>query len=113
MKIPYVVSQNTRKVYETSEFTRDAGNEVDRQVVAEDFEWDTQLPTPAPLTYFAALELSRIFHRINPLPLILQKDVDVLMDLYPSTIPLPNSVPLIKVSTSLIRSITSSGTWNL
>jgi hypothetical protein len=71
-------------------------SEISRKTINEDFEWDDDV-TPAPLTYFAALALSKIFHRINPLHSILQKDVDILMDLYPVDIPLKYSVPRIKV----------------
>lgn len=96
MKIPYQVPKNTRNAYLTSNIMKASLNEVNRKIIAEDFEWDDNF-TPAPLTYFAALVLSRIFHRINPLNKILQKDVDILMDLYPASIPLRNSVPLIRV----------------
>ncbi|XP_047529880.1 dynein regulatory complex subunit 5 [Vanessa atalanta] len=95
MKIPYVVSSNTRKAYSTSELMKASPGEASRKINAEDFEWDDEL-TPAPLTYFAALALSRIFHRLNPLRKILQKDIDMLMDLYPADIPLKFSVPCIK-----------------
>ncbi|XP_072941056.1 dynein regulatory complex subunit 5-like [Epargyreus clarus] len=95
MKIPYVVSLNTRAAYATSPFMIASAGEAPRKIVAEDFEWDDNF-MPAPLTYFAALALSRIFHRINPLHRILQKDVDMLMDLYPADIPLKYSVPCIK-----------------
>lgn len=96
MKIPYVVSLDSRAAYATSQATKDSASEAARKVVAEDFEWDDQV-TPAPLTYFAALSLSRAFHIVNPLPKILHKDVDMLMDLYPDNIPLRYSVPLIIV----------------
>ncbi|XP_028178253.1 dynein regulatory complex subunit 5 [Ostrinia nubilalis] len=95
MKIPYVVSKNTREAYATAPLMKTSVSEVDRKIVAENFEWDDDL-TPAPLTYFAALALSRVFHRINPLKRILQKDVDMLMDLYPADIPLKSCVPHIK-----------------
>lgn len=94
MKFSYKVPINTRVSYTTSTATRNAVSEITRKVIAEDFEWDDGF-TPAPLTYFAALSLSRVFHRINPLKRILQKDVDILMDLYPADIPLKYSVPLI------------------
>ncbi|XP_063616546.1 dynein regulatory complex subunit 5 [Cydia splendana] len=95
MKIPYVISTNTREAYMTSKTMKNSVGEGARKVIAEDFEWDDGF-TPPPLTYFAALELSRIFHRINPLHSVLQKDVDMLMDLFPANIPLRCSVPLIK-----------------
>ncbi|XP_004930096.1 dynein regulatory complex subunit 5 [Bombyx mori] len=95
MKIPYLVSQNTREAYATSHEMKTSIAEAKRKIVAEDFEWDDGL-TPAPLSYFAALSLSRAFHIINPLNKILQKDVDILMDLYPADIPLKCSVPLIQ-----------------
>ncbi|XP_053615684.1 dynein regulatory complex subunit 5-like [Plodia interpunctella] len=95
MKIPYVVSSNTREAYRTTNVMKNSVAELPRKILAEDFEWDDDL-TPAPLTYFAALTLSKVFHRINPLHRILQKDVDMLMDLYPATIPLKYSVPHIK-----------------
>ncbi|XP_050666692.1 dynein regulatory complex subunit 5 isoform X2 [Leptidea sinapis] len=95
MKIPYVVSTNTRRAYSTSPFMKSSQPEAERKIVAEDFEWDDNV-TPAPLTYFAALELSRNFHRINPLNDILQKDINMLMDLYPANIPLRDCVPSIK-----------------
>lgn len=75
---------------------KESGGEAGRKIVAEDFEWDEGF-TPAPLTYYAALALSRSFHLINPLNKILQKDVDMLMDLFPANIPLKCSVPLIRV----------------
>lgn len=96
MKIPYVVSQNTKEAYSTSAVMRASAAEADRKIVAEDFEWDEGF-TPAPLTYFAAIALSKIFHRINPLQKILQIDRDILMDLYPANIPLKFTVPFIKV----------------
>lgn len=96
MKIPYIISLNAREAYRTAPIMADSPGEASRKIVAEDFEWDTEL-TPAPLTYFAALSLSRVFHRINPLQRVLQKDVDMLMDLYPADIPLKFSVPYIKV----------------
>lgn len=96
MKIPYVVSLNTRNSYATPAAMKNSITEAERKIVAEDFEWDDDV-TPAPLTYFAALSLSRVFHRINPLKRILQKDIDMLMDLYPADIPLSYSVPCIKV----------------
>ncbi|XP_061709075.1 dynein regulatory complex subunit 5 [Cydia pomonella] len=95
MKIPYVISTNTREAYKTSETMKNSLGEATRKVMAEDFEWDDGL-TPPPLTYFAALHLSRIFHRINPLHKVLQKDVNMLMDLFPANIPLRCSVPLIR-----------------
>ncbi|KAJ0182415.1 hypothetical protein K1T71_001784 [Dendrolimus kikuchii] len=95
MKIPYIVSVNTRKAYATSDIMKTSVGEASRKIIAEDFEWDDDF-TPAPLTYFAALALSRVFQRINPLHKILQKDVDMLMDLYPADIPLKYSVPFIK-----------------
>ncbi|CAG4954578.1 unnamed protein product [Colias eurytheme] len=95
MKIPYVVSLNAREAYTTAPFMKASAGEAGRKIIAEDFEWDDNF-SPAPLTYYAALELSRIFHRINPLKKILQKDVDILMDLYPATIPLKYSVIHIK-----------------
>ncbi|CAB3240904.1 unnamed protein product [Arctia plantaginis] len=95
MKIPYVVNLNTREAYATSDIMKTSPGEAPRKIVAEDFEWDDDF-TPAPLTYFAALSLSRAFHKINPLKHILQKDVDMLMDLYPADIPLKASVPHIK-----------------
>ncbi|XP_026759275.2 uncharacterized protein LOC113518507 [Galleria mellonella] len=95
MKIPYLVSQNVRETYATSAAMKNSIAEVPRKIVAEDFEWDDDL-TPAPLAYYAALVLSRIFHRINPLKQILQKDIDILMDLYPADIPLKYSVRYIK-----------------
>lgn len=101
MKIPYLVSANTRQAYTTSKFMQASAGETSRKIVAENFEWDDGF-TPAPLTYFAALALSRVFHRINPLHKILQKDVDILMDLFPANIPLRYSVPLIRVSTCAI-----------
>lgn len=96
MKIPYVVSLNTRHAYSTTNVMKNSVAELERKIVAEDFEWDDDF-TPAPLTYFAALALSRVFHRINPLKRVLQKDVDMLMDLYPADIPLKYSVPFIRV----------------
>lgn len=96
MKIPYVLSLNTRGAYDTSPVMKSCASEAGRKVVAENFEWDDDY-TPAPLTYHAALALSKIFHRINPLHIILQKDVDILMDLFPADIPLRFSVPYIKV----------------
>lgn len=104
MKIPYVVNLNTREAYATSDIMKTSPGEAPRKVVAEDFEWDDDF-TPAPLTYFAALTLSRVFHRINPLKHILQKDVDMLMDLYPADIPLKASVPHIKVCMKLLISL--------
>lgn len=101
MKVPYLVSSNTRQSYTTSNFMLVSAGETSRKIIAEDFEWDDGF-TPAPLTYFAALALSRIFHRINPLHKILQKDVDMLMDLYPASIPLKYSVPLIRVRISFL-----------
>ncbi|CAH0727438.1 unnamed protein product, partial [Brenthis ino] len=95
MKIPYVVSPNTREAYRTAPIMVASTGEAPRKIVAEDFEWDDNL-TPAPLTYFAALSLSRVFHKINPLQKILQKDINMLMDLYPADIPLKFSVPYIK-----------------
>ncbi|CAG9581493.1 unnamed protein product [Danaus chrysippus] len=95
MKIPYVVSLNTREAYSTWQTMKTSPGEAPRKIVAEDFEWDDDF-TPAPLTFFAALSLSRVFHRINPLQRILQKDVDMLMDLYLADIPLKYSVPYIK-----------------
>lgn len=97
MKIPYVISLNTREAYRTAPIMVASTGEAPRKIVAEDFEWDDNL-TPAPLTYFAALALSRVFHKINPLQRILQKDINMLMDLYPADIPLKFSVPYIKVS---------------
>lgn len=96
MKIPYVVSTNTRNAYRTSEFMQASTGEASLKIRAEDLEWDDNV-TPAPLSFFAVLALSRIFHRINPLNRILRKDVDILMDLYPAEIPLKFSVPFIKV----------------
>ena len=75
--------------------TNSAG-EGSRKIRSEDFDWDTTL-TPPPLTFCAALVLSRIFTTINPLQRILQKDIDILMDLYPADIPLKYSVTFIKV----------------
>ncbi|CAH4031272.1 dynein regulatory complex subunit 5 [Pieris brassicae] len=95
MKIPYVVSSNTRNAYATAPLLHTSLGESGRKLVPEDFEWDDGF-TPAPLTFYAALALSRIFHRINPLHRILQKDIDILMDLYPATIPLKFSVRYIK-----------------
>ncbi|KOB76803.1 T-complex-associated testis-expressed protein 1 [Operophtera brumata] len=95
MKVPYLVSANTRQAYTTSGLMGLSAGEATRKIVAEDFEWDDGF-TPAPLSYFAALALSRIFHRINPLHKILQKEVNMLMDLYPADIPLKYSVPFIK-----------------
>ncbi|KAG6462328.1 hypothetical protein O3G_MSEX013193 [Manduca sexta] len=95
MKIPYVVSLNCREAYATSAFMQASAGEMSRKIIAEDFEWDNGV-TPAPLTFFAALELSKIFHRLNPLHKILQKDVDILMDLFPADIPLKFTVPHIK-----------------
>lgn len=96
MKIPYVVPYNARTAFATSAVMFNSVAESNRKTVPENFEWDDEL-TPAPLTFLAAKALSIIFHRINPLHVILQKDVDILMDLYPSSIPLKFSVPLIKV----------------
>lgn len=96
MKIPYVVPPNAGKAYATSPVMLNSVSEINRKTVPENFEWDDKL-TPAPLTFLAARALSIIFHRINPLHVILQKDVDILMDLFPSSIPLKFSVPLIKV----------------
>ncbi|CAG9796490.1 unnamed protein product [Diatraea saccharalis] len=95
MKIPYVVSENTRKAYATTTVMKNSLAEGNRKIISEDFEWDDGV-TPAPLTYFAALSLSRAFHIINPLKRILQKDIDMLMDLYPADIPLKCCVPYIK-----------------
>ncbi|CAH0592527.1 unnamed protein product [Chrysodeixis includens] len=95
MKIPYLVNLNTRQAYESTKTIKKSIAEAPRKVVAEDFEWDDDI-TPPPLTYCAALVLSRLFHRINPLKQILQKDIDILMDLYPADIPLRCSVPYIK-----------------
>lgn len=97
MKVPYVVPVSTRKAYSTSNVMKTSLGEADRQIVAENFEWDDNF-TPAPLTYYAAIALSKIFHRINPLQKILQKDRDILMDLYPANIPLKFTVPYIKVT---------------
>lgn len=96
MKIPYVVSLNALEAFATSTVMKNSPAETNRKVVAENFEWDDNF-TPAPLTYYAALALSRHFEKINPLHSILQKDVDILMDLYPTDIPLKFSVPLIEV----------------
>ena len=96
MKIPYLVSTNTRKAYETPATMSESAAEMPRKIRAEDFEWDTNF-TPQPLTFYAALALSRMFDRLNPLEKILQKDVDILMDLFPFDIPLKFSVPHIKV----------------
>lgn len=96
MKIPYVVPPNARKAYATSPAMLNSVCEINRKTVPENFEWDDEL-TPAPLTFLAAGALSIIFHRIDALHIILQKDVDILMDLFPSSIPLKFSVPLIKV----------------
>ncbi|XP_049875578.1 dynein regulatory complex subunit 5-like [Pectinophora gossypiella] len=95
MKIPYVVSLNARAAYDCSPVMKTSSTEANRLLIAEDFEWDDGV-TPAPLTYFAALTLSKIFRRLNPLHKILQKDVDMLMDLFPAEIPLKFSVPHIK-----------------
>ncbi|CAG4978164.1 unnamed protein product [Parnassius apollo] len=95
MKIPYVVSSNTRNAYRTSNFLQTSSGEATRKIIAEDFEWDENV-TPAPLSYFAAVTLSRVFDKINPLNNILRKDVDILMDLFPADIPLKFSVPYIK-----------------
>lgn len=97
MKVPYVVPVNTRKAYRTSNVMKASLGEADRKIVAENFEWDDNF-TPAPLTYYAAIALSKIFHRINPLQKILQKDRDILIDLYPANIPLKFTVPYIKVA---------------
>lgn len=96
MKIPYVVSTNTRHAYLTAEFMQHSNGEVHRRIVAENFEWDDGY-TPAPLSLLAAGALSKIFHRINPLNRILRKDRDILMDLFPADIPLKYSVRLIEV----------------
>lgn len=96
MKIPYVVNLNTREAYATSKTMKESVGEAPRKIIAEDFEWDDDI-TPAPLRYFAALSLSTVFHKINPLKKVLQKDIDLLMDLYPADIPLKSSVPYIKV----------------
>lgn len=101
MKIPYLVSLNARETYATSAHMRASAGEASRKVVAEDFEWDDDY-TPAPLTFLAAVALSKIFERLNPLHRILQKDVDILMDLYPWTIPLRFSVPAIVVTILLL-----------
>ncbi|KAL4716953.1 hypothetical protein ACJJTC_012764 [Scirpophaga incertulas] len=95
MKLPYVVSPNTLKAYATSDTMKNCPSEANRKIVSEDFDWDNEI-TPAPLTYFAAQALSKIFHRLNPLQLILQKDVNMLMDIFPADIPLKFSVPYIK-----------------
>ncbi|RVE48149.1 hypothetical protein evm_007209 [Chilo suppressalis] len=95
MKIPYIVPQNTQQAYVTTNVMKNSLAEANRKIVAENFQWDDDV-TPAPLTYFSALALSRAFHKINPLHKILQKDVDMLMDLYPADIPLKCSVPYIK-----------------
>lgn len=96
MKIPYLVNMNTLKAYETPPTMSNSVAEIPRKIRAEDFEWDENF-TPQPLSYYASLTLSRMFHRLNPLQKILQKDVDLLMDLYPADIPLKYSVPYIKV----------------
>lgn len=96
MKIPYLVSLNTREAYATTVAMKSSLGEAPRKIIAEDFEWDDNV-TPPPLTFCAALVLSRMFHMLNPLEKILQKDIDILMDLYPSDIPLKYSVPSIKV----------------
>lgn len=96
MKIPYVVPTNPRDAYATTNTMKTSLGEAARKIRADDFEWDEDF-TPAPLTYFATLQLSRMFERINPLGRILQKDNDMLMDLYPDNIPLKYSVPCIKV----------------
>ncbi|XP_013135351.1 PREDICTED: T-complex-associated testis-expressed protein 1-like isoform X1 [Papilio polytes] len=95
MKIPYVVSTNTRHAYRTAEFMQQSNGEVHRRILAENFEWDDGY-TPAPLSLLAAGALSKIFHRINPLHRILRKDRDILMDLFPADIPLKYSVRLIE-----------------
>ncbi|XP_034830801.1 dynein regulatory complex subunit 5-like isoform X2 [Maniola hyperantus] len=106
MKVPYVVPVSTRKAYSTSNVMKTSLGEADRQIVAENFEWDDNF-TPAPLTYYAAIALSKIFHRINPLQKILQKDRDILMDLYPANIPLKFTVPYIKDEQYWKRSFSS------
>ncbi|KAJ8736276.1 hypothetical protein PYW08_006932 [Mythimna loreyi] len=95
MKIPYVVNMNTLATYATPAVMSNSAAEAPRKIRAEDFSWDTDL-TPQPLTFCAALILSRMFNRLNPLKKILQKDVDMLMDLYPSDIQLKFSVLYIK-----------------
>ncbi|PZC78419.1 dynein regulatory complex subunit 5 [Helicoverpa armigera] len=95
MKIPYLVNMNTYVAYSTPKTMKNSIAEASRKIVAEDFEWDTGI-TPAPLTYYAAIVLSKMFDKVNPLEKILQKDIDILMDLYPADIPLKFSVPYIK-----------------
>lgn len=97
MKIPYLVNLNTRQAYESTPTIKNSPAEAPRKIVAEDFEWDDDI-TPPPLTYCTALVLSKMFHKVNPLERILQKDIDILMDLYPADIPLRCSVPHIKVN---------------
>lgn len=93
---PYKVSRNTQAAYATSNVMKNSAGEQPRKTRADDFEWEKNL-TPPPLRFFAALTLSRIFHRIDPQDSLLWKDRDMLMDLYPDDIPLKFSVPLIKV----------------
>ncbi|KPJ08694.1 T-complex-associated testis-expressed protein 1 [Papilio machaon] len=95
MKIPYVVSTNSRNAYRTAEFMQQSNGEVQRRIIAENFEWDDGY-TPPPLSFVAAIALSKIFHRINPLNRILRKDRDILMDLFPADIPLKYSVRFIE-----------------
>ncbi|KAG7310536.1 hypothetical protein JYU34_003321 [Plutella xylostella] len=95
MKLPYVVSSNTREAYATSSLMKESLGEASRRVRAEDFEWEEAV-TPPPLSYLAVVALSQMFERLNPLDSILQKDRDLLMDLYPDSIPLKFSVPLIE-----------------
>ncbi|KAI5644912.1 T-complex-associated testis-expressed protein 1 [Phthorimaea operculella] len=94
MRVPYTVSTNAQIVYHCSQIMKNSGMEVHRKLVAEDFDWDDNV-TPAPLTYCACLVLCKNFVKINPLGRILQKDIDMLMDLYPADIPLKFSVPKI------------------
>lgn len=97
MKVPYLVNWNTLQSYATPATMSGSPAEASRKIRAEDFSWDTDF-TPQPLTFYAAVVLSRMFDRLNPLQIILQKDVDILMDLYPANIQLKFSVPYIKVS---------------
>ncbi|XP_022821515.1 T-complex-associated testis-expressed protein 1-like [Spodoptera litura] len=95
MKVPYLVNMNIYEAYAPLPTMTMSPGEAPRKIRAEDFEWDTDT-TPAPLTFYAALELSRMFDKLNPLKKILQKDIDMLMDLYPASIKLKYSVPNIK-----------------
>lgn len=96
MKIPYIISKNTFKVYSPSTQSLELIGENTRKIVAENFNWDnSQCPS---LKEFCIQSIAEHFKEKQLLHELTCADKVSLLDVLPVDLPLELVIPLVNVS---------------